>query len=140
VKGVGRTQRRGLLLIALATFLGVALELVLTEHYKEPAQLIPIVLCVLGAAATAAGWRWPNPSIIALGRALIGLLAIGALFGMREHWEFNAGFAAETTPSGDQAAILRKTLGGAAPLLAPNVLILAGASLALATLREGEAA
>lgn len=124
-------------LLGLACFMcaGTAAELLLAGHTADPLQLIPFALCGLGLAAGA--WALLRParaSLLAL-RAMMGLLALGSLFGVYEHLAGNVGFELEIRPGAGVADVLLAALQGANPLLAPGILALA-AIIALAATYE----
>ena len=123
--------RRFLLLVAGLICLGTPVELWLADHLESPAQLIPFALCAAGALAVGAAlWRPSRAALLAL-RGVMALLILGSLFGIYEHLEGNLAFAQEIRPNAAAAVVWLDALRGAAPLLAPGILALAG-MLALA--------
>jgi hypothetical protein len=116
--------RRFLLWLSGGLCVGTVIELWLTEH-TEGLQLVPFVLCGLGLAAVAATLFRPHRFTLWLLRGVMGLLALGSLFGIYEHLESNAGFYLELHPKADTAAVLSGAFTGANPLLAPGILALA---------------
>lgn len=111
--------------------LGTIVELVLAKHYKEPAQLIPFVLCFVGFVTVAAALLRPSRTSVWVLRGVMVVLALGSAFGIYEHLSGNAAFISEIQPNSSGIGFWLQALGGAAPLLAPGILALAGA-LALA--------
>lgn len=116
--------RRFLLLISASLCVGTVIELWLAEH-TEGTQLIPFVLCGLGLVAVGAAWFRPQKPVLWVLRGVMGLVALGSLFGIYEHLEYNAGFYREIHPNATTAAVLGGALSGANPLLAPGILALA---------------
>ncbi len=117
--------RRLNLLVVIGVCVGVPAELVLTEHWGSPPQIIPFVLCAFGALA--AGWALVapgRPSRIGL-RAAMALLGLGSLFGTFEHIEHNAEFAAEIDAGIGAAELVTEAITGANPALAPLFLLVA---------------
>ncbi|MBI3242942.1 MAG: hypothetical protein HYZ49_11680 [Chloroflexi bacterium] len=119
-------QRLRLFLLGLAGFmcLGTVIELWLTEHIKEPIQLVPFILSGLGLMVVVAVFLRPGRSTIWALRIVMGLVTLGSLFGMYEHLEGNFNFALEIKPNAAVSATLWEALRGAAPLLAPGILAL----------------
>ena len=122
------SQRLRIFLLRLAGFLciGTTIELLLAEHTKDPIQLVPFVLCAIGLLAVlAALFRPQRVTLLAL-RGVMGLLMVGSLFGIYEHLESNIAFELDIRPGVGVASVLIDALKGAAPLLAPGILALAG--------------
>jgi len=127
--------RRRLGLLLVAGLLGIGAELILTGHYEDRDQTLP--LAAIGACLLCLGWsrRSPGPA----SRRLLGaswiLLAIVGGAGIVLHFRSNYDFQTELHPelgvAGRFLASLRAT---SPPSLAPGSLILLGA-LGLVTLR-----
>lgn len=126
-----RRFRTFLLLVAAFSCVVTVVELWLEEHTGSPPQLIPFVLCVLGAAATIVALVRPQRFTVKLLRTVMAAMLFGSLFGLFEHVEHNLEFAREIRPNATASVLLMDTLHGANPLLAPGILALA-AVLALA--------
>ncbi len=125
--------RRFMLALAGLLFLGTLTELFFIEHTEEPAQFIPFGLCALGLVMVALALLRPRRGPLLALRASAALILLGSLFGMWQHIEGNLGFALEINPGASGGALLAAALGGAAPLLAPGVLALAGVLAVAAT-------
>ena len=123
--------RTFLLLAAGCSCVFTVVELWFEEHTGSTSQLIPFVLCGLGAAAIAAALFRPRRITIKLLRVVMGVMLFGTLFGLYEHLEHNWEFAREIRPNATFSVLLDDTLYGANPLLAPGILALA-AILAIA--------
>ncbi len=134
-----------LLLIAGVSCVLAIVELWAEEHTGNVVQLIPFVLCGLGALAIAAALIRPQRAILKSLRIVMAAMLVGSLFGLFEHFEHNLEFAREIRPNAASSVLLMDTLHGANPLLAPGILALA-AVLAIAatyyhpTLQAQEAA
>jgi len=123
--------RNFLLLVAGISCLLTLVELWAEEHTGDPPQLIPFILCGLGAVATAAVLLRPRRATVRLLRIVMSAMLVGSLFGLFEHIEHNLEFAREIRPNAAASVLLMDTLQGANPLLAPGILALA-AILAIA--------
>lgn len=117
-----------LFLLGLSAFmsLGTLVELILTEHYKEPMQLVPFILCILSLAVVGAVLAWPNRTTLWALRGTMAVAAFGSLLGMWEHIESNMEVVNEVKSSITGLPALWQALHGQAPLLAPGILALAG--------------
>ena len=118
--------RRTMLLLAGAVFLATPLELVFAKHYDEPAQFIPFVLALLGLVVILRVLRRPDARTIQALRWVMGLEIAGSLVGMALHLSGNWEFIHEVQANASTSQMIWKTLTGAAPLLAPGILALAG--------------
>lgn len=114
--------RTFLLLLSGFICLGIPVELWLTEHFQEPLQFIPFILCAVGFVAITAVLFYPQRTTITALRGVMAITAVGGLFGMVEHIEENMGFIAEIQPNLTGTAALMEALKGAAPLFAPGIL------------------
>lgn len=83
----------------------------------------------------AALWR-PGPGVRLALRGVMALLIVGSLVGGVMHLAGNATFAQEIQPNAGAAEIWIAALKGAAPLLAPGILALAGVLGLAATYAE----
>ena len=124
--------RRFLLALSAVLLGGAVAELWLVEHTEDPVQLLPFVLCALGAAAAVAALlRRPGRAMLWALRVVMLLVAAGSLLGVYLHVESNAQLERELNPGMTATQVVFGALGGANPLLAPGVLAVA-AVLALA--------
>lgn len=123
--------RQFLLLLTMLIFLATLGELVLQEHTGELIQWVPFVLCGLGLVAVGMFLRRPTLSTLRLLRAIMLAVAAGGFLGITEHLLENFSFEQEIRPAATFIDTVGKAIKGAAPLLAPGVLIFA-ALLALA--------
>lgn len=123
--------RQFLLLLTMLIFLATLAELILQEHTGELLQWIPFILCGLGLITVGAFLRRPQRSTLHLLRVVMILVAAGGFLGITEHLLENFSFEQEIRPAAAFIDIVSEAIKGAAPLLAPGVLIFA-ALLALA--------
>jgi len=66
-------------------------------------------------------------------RAMLIVIALGSLWGIWEHVEGNLSFVHEVRPQASTATVIRATLQGGAPILAPAALAAASAVAIAAT-------
>ncbi len=123
--------RRFLLIFAVLLLGGTTVELLMVNHAGDAVQLIPFVLCALGATAALVALFRPRRSTLLILRACMTLIVTGSLFGVYQHFENNLAFEREINPNAPAWDTLLIALGGANPLLAPGILAVA-AMLALA--------
>jgi hypothetical protein len=118
--------RRFLLLTVMVGIVGIALELIFIGHVEDPLQLVPIVLLPVGLIALA--WHTSRPSrASARGvRLLMALFVASGLLGVGLHYRGNHEFELEMYPSMAGMELVRKTLTGATPVLAPGSMALLG--------------
>ena len=115
--------RHFLLMLAAVLCIGTLGELVLLNHLKEPLQYVPFILCPLALIALFAVYRWPQRKTIWALRVIMVLMALGGLLGIYEHLAGNQEFALELHQQAGAIKLFWYTLSGAAPALAPGVLI-----------------
>jgi hypothetical protein len=126
-----RRLRLFLLGLSILLFGGTVVELLLVNHKEDFVQLIPFVLCALGAIANLVVLVRPR-RVTVLGLRLCMLLVMcGSLFGIYEHFSNNVAFQREIKPNAPMSEALLTAVAGANPLLAPGTLAVA-AVLALA--------
>lgn len=138
---VGRF-RRILLGLAAVTLVGTAVELAMLRHWVGFDQLIPWFILAVVGVVVAAQWLHPTPAVTLTSRVVGVAAAVGGAYGAWEHIHANYESGpldfryAETwsTMSMASKAWTAATGGvGPAPALAPMILALSGACLALAT-------
>lgn len=118
-------------LLSIVLFAGTIAELLSVKHYGEPIRLVPFALCGLGLLALAAVWVRPTRGIVLVTRALMAVIAAGSLLGVYEHVRGNLEFAREVHPHASTIELLKATLTGRDPLMAPGILAV-GAVIAIA--------
>jgi hypothetical protein len=78
-------MRRGLLLLAGAGTIGVALELLLLRHWTEPRELIAWAAVAVLAAAVALVARQPTRRAVRIARGLAGVVLVTSVVGVLVH-------------------------------------------------------
>jgi hypothetical protein len=110
--------------LAITMCIGVIAELWLTEHYQDPMQWVPLVLCGLGVIGLLLAWFKPNRQTLRALRVFMLIVALGGLLGVYEHLERNLEFAREVKAAFANAQPLWAALTGANPPLAPGALVI----------------
>ena len=123
--------------LAIVLFIGTFLELLAAKHFQEPMQLVPVVLCIVGAALVALAWKQPSREIIQGMRGAMVVIAAASILGVWKHIEGNVGFVQEMHPDSSGTALLVGALTGRAPLLASGALAVTGVVALLATVAAG---
>jgi hypothetical protein len=118
--------RRLLLLTLLVSVPGMATELLFLGHIDGVLQLVPVTL--LAAGLLALGWLAlaPGPGAVRLVRVLMAVFVASGVAGVGLHARGNMEFELEMYPDRAGAALVRKTLTGATPVLAPATMALLG--------------
>ena len=118
--------RRFLLLTLMVGIVGMALELLFIGHVDDQRQLVPIVLLPAGLFALV--WHTLRPChASAWGvRLLMALFVASGLLGVGLHYGGNHEFELEMNPSMAGMELVRETLTGATPVLAPGSMALLG--------------
>lgn len=105
---------------------GTAGELVLLRHIDMPTQWIPFG--VLGVLGVVLAWHGMNPSRASVRamQVLMAVLLVTGGLGVALHLDGNFDFERELHPGEQGFELLRKTVAGATPALAPGSLALLG--------------
>ena len=118
-----RTLLLGTLVVAM---IGTAAELLLLGHFESTAQFVPLVLLATGLSVVA--WH-----VVASGKASVRALQVTMVLfivsggiGVGLHYDGNVEFELEMYPSMSGFELIRKTLTGATPVLAPGTMALLG--------------
>ena len=114
--------RAFLLLLACALCVGIIAELVLTGHYKEPLQLAPIALSVLGFVASLSVLLRPSPTTIRALQVIMIVAGLSGFVGVYAHLSGNLELAQEVNAAKASAAPLLTALTGRNPALAPGAM------------------
>ena len=112
--------------ILLVGMAGMATELLLSGHYDGPVQRVPLGL--MAAVAGVIVWHLLVPgvaSVRALQFGMVLFLSTG-LIGVGYHYAGNEEFERELYPGVEGTALIRQSLTGATPVLAPGSLVLLG--------------
>lgn len=128
-----RRFRTFLLVVSASVFLGTIVELWLAKHTKSSIQFVPFVLCGVGLIAVVAVLLRPRRATLFALRGVMLTLIGGSALGIYEHLAGNWAFVVEIRPTATPSEVLLSALRGAAPLLAPGILALAGVIALAAT-------
>lgn len=129
-----RRLRRLLAALAMGTFAGTIVELLLTEHVEEPLQVLPFGLCAIAMAALALTWIGPSRGRVLAMRIVMTVVGLGGVYGVWTHWSANLAFELEIRPNAVASEVIADALMGASPLMAPGILTLAAVLATAATL------
>jgi hypothetical protein len=107
-------------------FAGMGLELLFIGHVEDRLQLVPVVLLPTGLIAIA--WHTLRPSRASARsvRLLMALFVASGGLGVGLHYRGNHEFELEMYPSMAGMELVRETLTGATPVLAPGSMALLG--------------
>ena len=121
------TLQRGILTVLVFGMAGTLAELILLQHYDEPAQLVPLFL--LGIAIAVVAWHVVGMST-ASRRALQAtmlLFVIAGVVGVGLHFRGAAQFQLELNPALSNWDLTKKVMRAKAPpVLAPGVMMQLG--------------
>jgi hypothetical protein len=118
---------RSILLVTIVLALvGTGLELLFLGHFEDPLQFIPLAL--IAAGLLVLGWYAIQQSSASLRifQLLMALFMIGGIAGIALHASSNIEFATEMYPDIARMELLRKTVAGAIPMLAPGAMVQIG--------------
>jgi len=122
--------RQYLLIISAGVFVMTVTELFFLSHWNETIQILPFALSGLGLFTLAVAYFRPNHGTLTTLRWSMLVIAACSLIGFYEHMLNNYGFWLEIKPNATTWELLKATLEGANPVLAPGILML-GAVIAL---------
>jgi hypothetical protein len=101
---------------------GLAVELLLLEHWDSAWQLAPLVLLAAAFVAALALWRRPGRATLRLLRGVMALCVAAGALGVWLHYDGNAEFERESDPTIGGLALFGAAVTGAVPALAPGAL------------------
>ena len=116
------TWRRLALYLLLIGVIGVGVELLLLEHFEDPWQWAPIALLAMGALLGATVAFQPSRRLVRALQALMLLYLVTSALGIFFHLRSNVEFELELRPSMAGLELIRETLKGAMPALAPGAM------------------
>ena len=136
--------RRGALIIAAATCLGLFVELTVERHWTQPAQLVAWGAVMAVLVATGLVWRGDNQRHLRVAQVLAVLVVVSAAVGVGQHIaanydageldaEYGEGWSS-LSPSERWWLAISKTVGPSPPL-APGALAVPAALVLLAASR-----
>ena len=105
---------------------GVAIELVLMEHFEDAWQWTPIALLVAGLGFGVSIVFRPTRAMLRAVQALMVVYLFSAGFGIYFHLKANVEFELELHPSMAGWELIVETLKGAMPALAPGAMLQLG--------------
>jgi hypothetical protein len=121
------TIRRALFWMFIAGALGIAAELVLSRHYEDFWQWVPLGL-LAASLPLALACRGSGLRPIQAFRVLMVLFAASGIIGTLQHYGAKQEFVLERLPDMRGLALLQETLKGInPPLLAPGAMLLLAA-------------
>ncbi|MGQ0766120.1 MAG: hypothetical protein ACT4OZ_10685 [Gemmatimonadota bacterium] len=130
------TFRFALLLIILGGCAGLISELILLGHTEQAKQWIPLVLLGLAAVQSVALlWR-PRAGLVHVFRVTMLAFLVAGVLGTWFHYSGNVEFELERTPDLGGFELIKASLGGAFPSLAPGAMIQLGLIGLLYTFRH----
>jgi hypothetical protein len=119
-------MRRVLLVALLAGMAGTAAELLLIGHFEDSWQLVPVVLLSLGTLIAVAHAVKPGILTVRLLQLLMVLFIFSGGIGSVLHYRGNTEFELEMQPSLSGVELVKETMTGAFPVLAPGTMALLG--------------
>jgi len=134
---VARTLRRGVLTVLLLGSVGTLAELYLIGHYEDTWQFVPLGLLVAVTLATGAYLRRPSESLRLLVAGVMWACIVAGLLGSWLHYRGNSEFEREMYPDRAGLELVRESLSGATPVLAPGTMTFIGLFGLVAAWRPG---
>lgn len=125
--------RQILLMISAGVFGMTLTELIFLGHWNKTIQFLPFVLCALGLLACAGAYFRPGTASLVSVRWVMVIIGLCSFIGVYEHMAGNHHFWLEVQPNTTTWNLLKATLEGENPVLAPGILLL-GAAIGLAAL------
>ena len=122
--------RKFLLIIAAGVFVMTVTELFFLSHWNETIQFLPFALSGLGLFTLASAYFRPSRNVLTTLRWSMLVIAACSFIGFYEHMVNNYTFWLEIKPNATAWDLIKATLEGANPVLAPGILML-GAVIAL---------
>ena len=123
---IGPRLRSLTLLIFVTSAAGSMVDLILLGHFEDTRQWAPVLLLPAGLLMLA--WHRLQQGYLGT-RAFQGamvLFIVGGLAGVWFHYSANAAFELQIRPSMDGWRVVRESLSGPAPALAPATMIQLG--------------
>ena len=125
--------RQFLLIISAGVFVMTVTELFFLSHWSETIQFLPFALSGLGLITLALVYFRPSRGTLNSMRWSMIVIGACSFIGFYEHMVNNYGFWLEVKPNSTTWELIKATLEGANPVLAPGILLL-GAVIALAAI------
>lgn len=115
--------RRGILALLALGAMGVITELILLEHYEEPAQFVPLALLALTLATIL--WHWIDGGRRSLRtfQVVMLLMVVAGTIGIGLHLRENVATELDLNPGSSGLAFWLEVVRGDLPTLAPGTLV-----------------
>lgn len=110
-------------------------ELVFLGHWNKAIQFMPFALSALGITTLALTYFRPSRTTLAEMRWAMITIGVCSFIGFYEHMSNNYGFWLEVQPNATIWDLIKATLEGDNPVLAPGILLL-GAVIGLAAIYQ----
>ena len=116
---------------------GLATELILLEHYEEPAMVVPLVAIVLALGAVSFLGLKPGVAAVRVMRLVMSLFAAAGLVGVVLHYQGSLEFQVDMDPTASAWQLFWKVMHmKAPPTLAPGAMVQMGLLGLLVTYRH----
>lgn len=115
-----------LLAIFLLGVLGAGSELVLLGHYEEPWQLVPLGMIGLSLAVLVVRLFRNDARTLRVFQVCMLLFVAAGILGIYLHYQSNVEFELEMNPAAAGWELIRESLTGAMPALAPGTMAYLG--------------
>ena len=125
--------RQFLLIISTGVFIMTVTELTFLSHWSETVQFLPFALSALGLITLSLAYFRPSRASITAMQWSMLVIAVCSLIGFYEHMLNNFAFRLEIAANSTTWELIRATLEGSNPVLAPGILTL-GAVIGLAAI------
>jgi len=121
------TVRTFLLALLVGGALGTLADLLLSKHWEDEWQFVPLVLLALGALVPGVYALTRARAVLRALRLLMGLFIASGFVGMYLHYSAKTEFALERHPDFAGLALFREAIKGSSPpILGPGAMIVLG--------------
>jgi hypothetical protein len=127
--------RQFLLVISAGVFVMTVTELFFLSHWSETIQFLPFALSGLGLLTLTLAYFRPGHRTLNVMRWSMFVIGGCSFIGFYEHMKNNYGFWLEIKPNSTTWDLIKATLEGANPVLAPGILLL-GAVIGLVAIYQ----
>ena len=115
-----------LLAIFLLGILGAGSELFLLGHYEDPWQLVPLGMIGLSLVVLVVRLFRNDARVLRIFQVLMLLFVAAGALGVYLHYQSNVEFELEMNPAAAGWELIRESLTGAMPALAPGTMVYLG--------------
>jgi hypothetical protein len=116
--------RQFLLIISTGVFVMTVAELAFLGHWNKMIQFLPFGLSALGLTTLAFVYFRPNRTTLAIMHWSMIVIGVCSFIGFYEHMSNNYSFWLEVQPNATIWDLIKATLEGDNPVLAPGILLL----------------